>query len=286
MRQGCIASPHLFNLYSEFILRSLDDVPEGVLVNGVRINNIRYADDTILIATSEKGLQRLLDEANISGEPKGLSINCKKTKCMVISKMSPPPSCNIQIEGILIQQVESFNYLGSVITTDGRCRKEIRRRIGLAKEAFKKMKPILCDRKLSMTIKNRVLRAFVWSSLLYGSESWTLTAETRQNIQAAEMWFYRRMMKISYVEKVTNIEVLHRVQQKREVIQRIERGQNKFLGHVIRKEAIENLCLNGKIPGKRARGGQRLQFLKQFKANARKLNDAARQRKDLGLFRH
>ena len=99
------------------------------------------------------------------------------------------------------------------------------------------------------------------------------------------MWFYRRMLKISWVEKVTNDEVLNRVQKERQLLQRIAHGQNKFLGHIIRKEAIEDLCLNGKVPGKKARGGQRLHFLKQKNANARTIIDRARQRKDIGVLR-
>ena len=136
-----------------------------------------------------------------------------------------------------------------------------------------------------MPIKNRVLQTFVWPVILYGSESWTLNAETRKNIEAAKMWFYRRMLKISWVERVTNDEVLNRVQKERQPLQRIEHGQNKFLGYIIRKEAIEDLCLNRKIPGKKARGGQRLNFLKQYNANVRTIIDRARQRKDLGVLR-
>ena len=72
------------------------------------------------------------------------------------------------------KSIDNFNYLGSIVASNGRCKKEIRSRISLAKEAFKKMKPILCDRKLSMPIKNRVLQTFVWPVILYGSESLTL----------------------------------------------------------------------------------------------------------------
>ena len=187
VRQGCIASPDLFNLYGESILRPLDEVPVGVSINGVIINNIRYADDIVLIAATEEGLQQLLDEVNSNGESKGLSINHKRTKCMVISKSETPPTCTLKLGDIKIEQVDNFNYLGSVVNSNGRCKKEIRRRISLAKEAFKKMKPILCDRKLSMPIKNRVLQTFVWPVILYGSESWTLNAETRKNIKVAEM---------------------------------------------------------------------------------------------------
>ena len=214
-----------------------------------------------MIATTEEGLQQLLNEINSNAESKGLSINHKKTKCMVISKSETPPTCTLKLGDIKIEQVENFNYLCSVVTSNSRCKKEIRRWISLAKEALKKMKPILCDRKLLMPIKNRVIQTFVWPVILYGSESWTLNSETRKNIEAAEMWFCRCMLKISWVVKVTNDEVLNRVQKERQLLQRIEHGQNKFQGHIIHKEAIEDLCLNGKIPGKKAREGQRLHFL-------------------------
>ena len=171
VRQGCIESPDLFNLYGESILQPLDEILVGVTINGVIINNIRYADDIVLIATTEEGLQQLLDEINSNGESKGLSINHKKTKYMVISKSETPPTRTLKLGDIKIEQVDNFNYLGSVVTSNGRCKNEIRRRISLAKEAFKKMKPILWDRKLSMPIKNRVLQTFVWPVILYGSES-------------------------------------------------------------------------------------------------------------------
>ena len=99
---------------------------------------------------------------------------------------------------------------------------------------LQEMKPTLCDRKFSMPIKNRVLQTFVWPVILYGSESWTLDAKTRKNIEAAEMWVYKRMLKISLVERVTNDEVLNRVQRERQPLQRIAHDQNKFLGHIIR----------------------------------------------------
>ena len=258
-------SPDFFNLYSVIIFKGLEEIPEGLLVNGLRINNIRYADDTVLIATSEEGAQIITDIATASGDSRFLNINTKKTKVMVVSKQQPEPHFQLKINDEVIEQVSAFKYLGANINSNGDSKKEIRRRIGISKEAFNKMRSIFIDRKLSMKIKLRLLKTFVWSVLLYGAETWTLNAETRRNIQAAEMWYYRRILRVSYVDRVTNTEVLRRVGMKRELLNIIQARQLKFLGHYIRKGKLEDLSLGGRIPGKRARGGQRLTYTANFK---------------------
>ena len=189
---------------------------------------------------------------------------------MVISKNSQPPKCNLTSNGTVILTVtvcdlDSFNYLGSIITSDGWCEKGIKRRIGMAKTNFNQVSIILKDRKLSMSLKTRVLKCFVWSVLLYGSESRTLSSSTTKNIEAAEMWFYRRMLRISYTAHETNDSVLQRVGQERQLLKIIQARQVSFTGHVIRKGELEELCLAGKVPGKKLRGKPILLFLNQLK---------------------
>ena len=145
------------------------------------------------------------------------------------------------------------------------------------------MSPVLKDRKLSIPLKVRLLKCFIWSVLLYGCESWTLSAALTRNIEATEMWFYRRMLRVSYTAHETNISVLQRMGQERQLLRTIKERQTSFTGHIIRKGELEDLILAGKVQGKKARGGQRLLFLNQVMKNTgltspRTIWDAARNR--------
>ena len=96
-------SPDLFNLYSEGILRNMSEV-RGLIVRGCNINNLRYADDIVLIADSREKLQEILDIVNRHSEAKGLSINLKKTECISVTKMKNPPVCSISLGANIINK--------------------------------------------------------------------------------------------------------------------------------------------------------------------------------------
>ena len=127
---------------------------------------------------------------------------------MVISKQSDIPVCNILCKGERIKQVGTFKYLGFTITPDDRCDTEIKKRIALSKDTFTKTKSIFTNRNIRIYTKINTLKAYIWSILLHGWECWTLTKDLQRGLVAAEMWYIRRIMRISWTEKKPKEEVM------------------------------------------------------------------------------
>ena len=160
VRQGCILSPILFNLYSEFMISEALEEEEGVKLNGVNINNLRYADDAALVAYSKTNLQNMLDKLKETGKKYGMSINVKKTKVMVVSKAGKI-QCQITLDNNVLEQVSQYKYLGSWITEDARCDTEIKARIAMAKQAFWNNKELMRG-NIRMKTKLRILNCYVF----------------------------------------------------------------------------------------------------------------------------
>ena len=117
-------------------------------VNGVNLNNIRYADDTVLVATTEKDLQNLPDVVNKKGQKFNVEINLKKTKVLGISR-NQSKRVNLQLNTQVIEQVKCFKHLGSISADDGKSQREVSTRIAEAKQAFNRVKTVLTNPKQS-----------------------------------------------------------------------------------------------------------------------------------------
>ena len=142
VRQGCISSPCLFNFYAEYIMRNtgLDEAQAGIKIARRNINNLRYADDTILMTESKEDLKSLLMKVKEESEKVGLKLNIQKTKIMASGLITSWP-----IDG---ETVADFIFLASKITADGDCSHEIKRRLLLGRKVMT---------NLDSTFKNRTL---------------------------------------------------------------------------------------------------------------------------------
>lgn len=267
VRQGCVLSPMLFNLYSEEVTqRAVSEETAGVKVNGKPINNLRFADDTVVIAESMSDLQRLIDQIVESSEENGLTLNIRKTKFMLISKQEHPQE-SLRIHGEVVEKVTKYKHLGTNVNENNDHTEEIRSRIGQARNVFNKMRRVFCTKELSLNLKIRLLRCYVFSVLFYGMEAWTLKKNMIDKLEAFELWAYRRILKISWVEKVTNDEVMRRMKKEKEVINTMKVRKLKYLGHVMRGERYRLLqeIMQGKIQGRRSQGRRRISWLNNLR---------------------
>lgn len=272
VRQGCILSPLLFNLYSEAVFdEAMEDGDAGIKVNGTRINNIRYADDSVLLADSLEDLQKMMNHLNRASIKYGLKINTAKTKFMVVSRRKTPyENARLIIDGTPLERVTKYKYLGSWLDDDWDNDREIRCRIEIARNHFFKFKSVLTSRDLSLRLRMRYARCYVWSVLLYllyGVETWTLNTKTINKLEAFEMWTYRRILKVPWTERVSNEEILSRMSKDREMLYTIKRRKVDYFGHLMRnpKYQLLQLIIEGKIEGKRGVGRKQMPWLRNIR---------------------
>ena len=259
-RQGCIVSPHLFVTYTEKGMRDAEASSFGITVGGTAISNLRYADDTALIENSKEALEHLTKNVNEVGKQLNLKLNVKKTKLMVAGSLKEEH--NITIDGEKVEQVESFKYLGSTKTATAACSGDIKSRIAIAKRRMIELQDIWNDRNLSKDLKVRLVKALVWSALIYGAEAWTLFKSDENRIMAAEMWICRRMLGVSWKEKRTNASILSELDVKKELLGKIMTLKLAYFGHIMRGSGspLTLQIVEGMVEGKRKRGRQKKQW--------------------------
>ena len=232
---------------------ALEGYEGGIKFGGYQVTNLRYADDTTLICSSREQLVDLLERVKASSEKKGLLLNTKKTKIMVIDKDSD--GRDFILDGEKIDEVQQFEYLGSMITTKSDSTTDIKRRLAMARSTTQNMVNIWKSRGLSKGLKLRFLRATVFAIAMYGSESWAMTKSNRKRIDAFEMWCYMRLLRVSWQDKRTNNWVLEKIGSELVLQKSIRERKLRYFGHVIRKEgSLEKQIIQGAVEGRRGRG--------------------------------
>ena len=147
----------------------LEEAQAGIKIAGRNINNLRYADDTTLMAESEEGLKSLLRKVKEESEKVGLKLSIQKTKIMASG-----PITSWEIDGETVETVPDFIFFGSKITADGDCSHEIKRRLLLGRKVMTNLDSILKSRAITLPTKVHLVKAMVFPVFIYGCESWTV----------------------------------------------------------------------------------------------------------------
>lgn len=263
VRQGCLLSPTLFNLFLERIMTdALENYQGGVKCAGRRVTDLRYADDIDLMAESEEGIQELTKRLEEASRKYGMEISTEKSKVMVVGKrenIDNHQHIKVSVDSKELEQVQSFTYLGSTIDESGDSEKEIRIRIGRATSALVKLEKTW--KAKNITLKNKILlmKSLVESTLLYACESWTIIKKMEKKIGAFEMKCYRRLLGISWKEKKTNDFVRRELNRicgfnPEPLVEIAKRRKLKYFGHVVRGGGMAKEVMEGKIEGSRGRG--------------------------------
>jgi hypothetical protein len=175
-----------------------------------------------------------------------MEMNVEKPKVMRISRQPYP--LKIRIDQKQLENVEYFNYLASMITHDSRCTSETKSRIAMAKAAFSKKKTLFTS-KLELNLRKELVKCYIWSIALYGAEIWTLQKVDQKNLESFEMWCWRRMEKISWTGHAKNEEVLHMVNEERNILHIIKIRKANWIGHILHRNCLLKHVIEGKLEG-------------------------------------
>ena len=166
----------------------LEETQTGIKISGRNINNLRYADDTTIMAESKEKLKSLLMKVKEESEKVGLKLNIQKTRIMAFG-----PITSWQIDGETMETVTDILFLDSKIMADGDCSHEIKRCLLLGRKAMTNLDSILKSRDITLATKVHLVKAMVFPVVMYGCESWTVKKAESRRIDAFELWYWRTL---------------------------------------------------------------------------------------------
>ena len=161
----------------------LEETQAGIKIAGRNINNLRYADDTTLMAESEEELKSLLMKLKEESKKVDLILNIQKTKIIASG-----PITSWEIDGETVETESDFIFGGSKIMADGDCSHEIKRHLLLGRKVMTNLDSLLKSRDITLSTKVRLVKAMVFPVVMYGCDSWTVKKADRQRIDAFEVW--------------------------------------------------------------------------------------------------
>lgn len=270
LRQGCVMSPWLFNLYVDGVVR---EVNARVLGRGLKlvgendheweVNQLLFADDTVLVADTEEKLDRLVTEFGRVCERRKLRVNVGKSKVMRCTRREGGARLNVMLNGELLEEVDQFKYLGSVVAANGGVEADVRQRVNEGCKVLGAVKGVVKNRGLGMNVKRVLYEKVIVPTVMYGSELWGMKVMERQKLNVFEMKCLRSMAGVSRVDRVRNEVVRVRTGVRNELAARVDMNVLRWFGHV---ERMENGCLlkkvmNARVDGRSTRGRPRFGWM-------------------------
>uniref|UniRef100_A0AC11DLD7 Uncharacterized protein n=1 Tax=Ovis aries TaxID=9940 RepID=A0AC11DLD7_SHEEP len=214
------------------------------------INNLRYADDTTLMAESEEELKSLLMKVKEESEKVGLKLNIQKTKIMASG-----PIISWEIDGETVETVSGFILLGSKITADGDYSHEIKRRLLLGRKVMTNLESILKSKDIPLSTKVHLVKAMVFPVVMYGCESWTIKKAECRRIVAFELWCWRRLLRVPLPARRSNQSILKETSPGYSLEGLMLKLKLQYFGHLMqRADSFEKTLMLGKTESRRRRG--------------------------------
>ena len=235
----------------------LEEAQAGIKIARRNLSNLRYADDTILMAESEEELKSLLMKVKEESEKVGLKLTIQKTMTMASG-----PITSWQIDGETVEILADFIFLGSKITADGDCSHEIKRRLLLGNNVMTNLDSIFKSRDITLSTKVCLVKAMVFPVVRYGCESWTLKKAQPRRTDAFELWCWRRLFRVPWTVRRSNQSILKEISPGCSLEGLMLKLKLQYFGHLIRRaDSFEKTLMLGKIKGRRRRGQQRMRCL-------------------------
>ncbi|KAI5642326.1 reverse transcriptase (RNA-dependent DNA polymerase) domain-containing protein [Phthorimaea operculella] len=266
VRQGCVASPWLFNLFMDSCLTDLKESVCGLRMNDLLVKCLLYADDQVILASSAEELQEMVNIMNEALKKKGMKVNVSKTKAMVLEKEDSMTECTIMIEEERVEQVKEFVYLGSKFTSDGKCESDIERRVNAGNMGNGALHAFMNSQKVSNKARLAVHRGVLVPTLMYGSESWVWQKKHESRINAVEMRALRSMIGVKLSDRIRNSVIRERCGIKEDIVTGIEKGMLRWFGHVERmnERRLTKKVYMASVDGNVGRGRPRRTYLDQI----------------------
>ena len=224
----------------------LEEAEAGIKTAGRNINNLRYADDTTLMAESEE-LKSLLMNVKEQSEKVGLKLNVQKTKIMASG-----PITSWQIDG---ETVADFMFLGSKIAAHGDCSHEIKRHLLLGRKVMTNLDNILKSRDIPLSTKVHLVKAMVFPVVMYGYESWTIKKAECRRMDAFELWCWKKLLRVPWTARRSNQSILKEISPGCSLEGLMLKLKLQYFGHLMqRANSFEKILMLGKIESRRRRG--------------------------------